>query len=102
MFTKVVDNNEYSFGTSLSGYLYDVTYDELVKAFGEPTYPEPSGDNKVQKEWIFIDRNRNKFTIYDWKTYDLQFTLTEYSRWHVGSKVPANKFIDWCLKKLGK
>jgi len=102
MFTKITDTNEYASGTSLSGFLHDVVYDDLVNAFGEPTHPEPSGDDKVQKEWIFIDKVGNKFTIYDWKTYDVQHTINGYSRWHVGSKVSADKFIGWCLKKLGK
>jgi len=103
MFTKVEDNEDYTLGTSLAGYLEGVLYIDLVKAFGEPTHSDPSEDDKVQKEWIFVDnKSQSKFTIYDWKTYDSVYTMNRYNRWHVGSKGPADKFIAWCLKKLKK
>lgn len=88
-------------GTSLSGYLPEVRYSDLVKAFGEPTFLEPSGDNKIQKEWVFEDEDGNTFTVYDYKTYDEFFTMNENTDWHVGSKVPAHEFIHWATERLG-
>jgi hypothetical protein len=78
-------NNPSTTGTSLKGYLTGVTYNDLVKAFGEPSYPEPSGDDKVQKEWV-LSWEGNIYTIYDWKTYDPDYTTTRLTRWNVGSK----------------
>jgi hypothetical protein len=87
-------------GTSLSGYLPKVTYSQLVEIFGEPTLGEPSGDNKVQKEWVFEDEDRDIFTVYDYKTYDENYTMYENTDWHVGSKVPVGEFIAWVERNL--
>ena len=62
-------------GSSLIGYITG-TYNELIKAFGEPTYKEPSGDGKVTTEWNLefeLADNVKPYvigTIYDWKRYD--------------------------------
>lgn len=72
-----------SFKTYLGGA---VTYDDLVRTFGEPTYtPEDSGDGKVNYEWVFYS-DGDYFTVYDWKTYDAEATRTQYTNWHVGGK----------------
>jgi hypothetical protein len=72
-----------SFRTYLGGA---VTYQDLVDAFGEPTFtPEDSGDGKVNYEWI-IYFDGSYYSIYDWKTYDAQTTREEYTNWHVGGK----------------
>ena len=39
--------------TSLQGHV-TATFQELVEAFGAPTYSEPSGDGKVNTEWELI------------------------------------------------
>lgn len=80
-------------GTHLQGYLYDMTYNDLVAILGEPTFTEPSGDHKVQREWV-IEHDGFYFTIYDWKTYDLEFTMTELSQFNVGGKISAFNLID--------
>lgn len=62
-------------GSSLVGYITG-TFKELIKAFGEPTYKEPSGDGKVTTEWNLefeLADNGKPYvigTIYDWKRYD--------------------------------
>jgi hypothetical protein len=78
-------------GTSLKGYTA-ATYNQLVKALGEPTFNTPSGDDKTQVEWVVKFRN-NYFTVYDWKTYDREYTLNELTIFHVGSKIDAFDFI---------
>jgi len=69
-------------GTSLIGYV-DLDFMELSSILGEPTFEEPSGDNKIQVEWV-CEYKGNIFTIYDWKTYDREFTLTQLNQFHIG------------------
>ena len=75
-------------GTSLVGYL-NTTYNKLVSVLGEPTYNEPSGDNKVQVEWV-VEFEGKLFTIYDWKTYNREYTENVLDRFHIGSKTNLN------------
>ena len=73
-------------GSSLVGYV-QATYEELCKAFGEPTYGEPSADGKVQKEWNLefetADGNLTVATIYDYCAGERGYLEPGY-RWHVG------------------
>lgn len=96
MVMKVIRNLNVAYnattGTGLSGYI-NVTYPQLVKVLGEPTFETPSGDNKTQKEWV-VEFEGNIFTIYDWKTFDVKYTMNELDRFNVGSKVNATKFIE--------
>jgi len=78
-------------GSSLKGYI-NCVYQDLIRVLGEPTYPEASGDNKVQKEWV-VKYNGEVFTIYDWKTYDEEYTMNELDEFHVGGKTDASDFI---------
>jgi len=87
-------------GTSLKGYTA-ATYKQLVTVLGEPTFNTPSGDDKTQVEWVVKYRN-NYFTVYDWKTYDREYTLNELSVFHVGSKVDALSFINALENKINK
>jgi hypothetical protein len=84
--------------TSLKGYV-NATFSQLVEALGEPTFSTPSGDNKVQKEWV-VEYKGNVFTVYDWKTYDEQFTLNELTTFNVGGHVAAFDFIESLECKL--
>lgn len=90
-------------GTSLVGYLKDVTYQQLESVLGKPTYDEPSGDHKVQVEWVcnFLG---DVFTIYDWKTYDREFTLNELTTFNVGGKnfsgSEVQEFISYIKDKI--
>lgn len=86
-------------GTYLVGKLAGYTYSELVDLMGEPTFSEGSGDDKVQKEWVVVDGD-NVFTIYDWKTYDVEYTITENTIWNIGGKTSAYEFIDKLESKL--
>lgn len=85
-------------GTSLKGYIY-TTYQGLVDSLGEPTYDTPSSDNKVQKEWQ-IKYKGDIFTIYDWKTYDVEYTVNQLDKWNIGGKAYSGDFIDALEKRL--
>jgi hypothetical protein len=78
-------------GSGLKGYI-NCTYQDLIRVLGEPTYPEVSGDDKVQKEWVVM-YNGEVFTVYDWKTYDEEYTMNELDQFHVGGKTNASDFI---------
>lgn len=80
-----------TWGSSLKGYI-KCNYQDLVRVLGEPTYSDPSGDNKVQKEWV-IKHKGKIFTIYDWKTFDPEYTMTELDEFHIGGKGSAYDFI---------
>ena len=87
-------------GTSLKGYLYGVTYAQLVKTFGQPTFnPEDSGDGKVNFEWVF-KFNDEIFTLYDWKTYDVEYTINELTTWNIGGKTYYGDFSTHIEKLL--
>ena len=88
-------------GTSLKDRLIGWNYKQMVAAFGEPTFPEESGDGRVQKEWVFV-RNADGmvFTVYDWKTYDETYVMTMNQNWNVGSKVYAGEFVDDLISML--
>lgn len=71
--------------TSFHGDVINATYQQLVDALGEPTYPDLSPDNKVQKEWQIEDNDNDLFfTIYDWKEYDNNITDGNKYEWHIG------------------
>lgn len=86
-------------GTYAVGNLNGYTYSQLVEVLGEPTFPNCSSDGKVQKEWVIRD-GVDIFTIYDWKTYDEDYTTTQLTRWNVGGKSYAGNFIEKIEKKL--
>jgi hypothetical protein len=93
------ENEEFSTnGTSRAGYI-DATYNQLIKTLGEPTFDTPSGDNKVQKEWV-VEFEGNIYTVYDWKTYDVNYTMNELNEFNVGSKGNARKFIESLTKEI--
>jgi hypothetical protein len=79
-------------GTSFKGYI-NATYNQLVEALGEPTYNEPSGDGKVQVEWV-VEFEGDIFTIYDWKTYSREYTENELKTFNVGGNTSAFNFIQ--------
>lgn len=90
-------------GTSLKDRLVGFNYKQLVAAFGEPTFPTVNGDGKVQKEWVFQRKSDGVvFTLYDWKTYDENFTTTMNQTWNVGSKVYAGEFVNDLMIQLKK
>ena len=85
---------------SLSGYkvgeLNGFTYKQIKKALGKPTFkPSNSSDGKVQYEWVVSDEDK-VFRVYDWKTYNKEYTKNNLTTWSVG----GNTSCDWFLQTL--
>lgn len=91
-FENVSDDISYANGTSLRGYIQEVTTNQLIALFGEPNREE-SGDGKVNLEWIIkteiTDGDGNVesgvFTLYDWK-----------------GSAPYNDDAEWTINVGGK
>ena len=81
-------------GTYKVGSLSGVRYNDLVSVLGLPTFDEPSGDDKVQKEWV-IEYNGGIFTVYDWKTFDEEYTMNELDVWSIGGKSNCDDLVDF-------
>jgi hypothetical protein len=79
-------------GSSHKGYI-NATYSQLIETLGEPTYDEPSGDDKVQVRWV-VEFNDEIFTIYDWKTFSREYTENKLTRFNVGGTTYARDFTD--------
>ena len=90
-----------SIGTSLKGSFNGYKFIELYAALGNPTYDFANGDDKCQVTWEFVF-NGEFFTIYDWKTYDRLYTLSENEVWNVGGKTNAADFIEHVLYLLNQ
>lgn len=86
-------------GTSSKDKIFGYTFSQLYEVLGEPTFNQPSGDEKMQFEWVFTYEG-NPFTIYDWKTYDKQYSMNELTQWNVGGKTYAGDFVEKIEKKL--
>jgi hypothetical protein len=87
-------------GTSLQGYI-NATYSQLLEVLGKPTCDEPSGDDKVQLEWV-IEFKGNIFTIYDWKTGSREYTENELTEFNVGGTTSAADFIQEIESQINK
>ena len=77
------------------GSLYDITYYDLVAILGEPTYKTASADDKVQKEWV-LEFEGAYFTIYDWKTYDQDYTINSLTTWSIGGTAHSTPWMELC------
>lgn len=89
--------------SSLKDRLVGFNYKQLVAAFGNPTFDTPSGDDKVQKSWVFQRKSDGAvFTIYDWKTYDVNQTENFLQNWNVGGHSYAGEFVADLMVQLKK
>ena len=86
-------------GTSLSNYI-DCSFMDLVSVFGEPTYEDPSADDKVNVEWVLRGENGDVATIYNWKDGRIP---TEDYRWHVGgTSYNATEVVDMIVDNFNR
>ena len=89
---NVYDEDPGNSGGHKVGYLFGITYNQLVDILGEPTIDKASGDNKTQVEWILDfdnDLGPELFTIYDWKTYSKYETKNTLDVWSIGGTDPG-------------
>jgi hypothetical protein len=89
--------------SSKQGALKNMTYYELVEVLGEPTYPNRSGDEKTQKEWVIeytpFGEMHYIFRIYDWKTNSAWNTMTSLTTWSIGGE-EGSEFTAMQLESL--
>jgi hypothetical protein len=84
---------EPSAGGWLQGHV-DVSYSDLVSAFGQPSYLSDDG-GKVQCEWD-LRINGVLVTIYDWKEDRSHLRVRD---WHVGGTSPeAARLVQGVLR----
>jgi hypothetical protein len=57
---------------------------DLIRSFGEPSFQDNMGDDKVNFEWEMETDDGDVFTIYDWKEYR-RLNKIEVINWHIGS-----------------
>jgi len=80
-------------GFSRVDTLRDVMYYELVSALGLPTNSYCPEGHKVTCEWILTFGDK-VFTLYDWKTYDRNFTKNYLSTWMIGGESSSMDFKE--------
>jgi len=83
------DTNGFSKVDTLRG----VTYFELVRALGNPTESFLEEGDKSTCNWIVTFGDR-VYTIYDWKTYDIEYTISELNTWMIGGAASSMDFKD--------
>lgn len=77
---------KHAFGSSYRDTLYGVTFKDLVKLLGAPSFtPQNYPDGKSYYGWVILWKDKY-YHIYDWKTYDEDYTLTECDQWNIGGK----------------
>ena len=73
-------------GSHLIERITDMSYDELVHSFGQPTFEGVSPDEKTRVEWNLTfdleDGNVVKATVYDYKADHTP--LNELKMWSIG------------------
>ena len=72
-------------GTSFHGITFNASVNEITEMFGEPSYEDNYGDDKVNFEWNMETIDGDMFTIYDWKEYK-KLDLNEIVEWHIGAE----------------
>ena len=77
-----------------------VTTNSMIYSPGPPELKDGVLSYKVAG--LHNDFNGEVFTIYDWKTYDRLYTLSENEVWNVGGKAYAGDFIDYILNLLNQ
>lgn len=95
---EAMEKTHLSYGV---GIIHDIKYYELVQILGKPTFSLASSDEKVQKEWV-IEYGDDIYTIYDWKTYDEEYTMSELYQWNVGGTRTAVELIQYIQDEKNK
>jgi hypothetical protein len=89
-------------GTSFYDVTIKASVNQLINAFGEPDYDGNTGEDKVNFEWEMETEDGEVFTIYDWKTYDVDYTMNELNQFNIGGVESAEEFITELESKIGE
>lgn len=110
-YLEQADEDDFSVaGTSYHNVDVRATYNDLVRALGQPTYSEASEDGKVNVEWWgYVEDNQgvkvpnSEWTLYDWKeSENPKDNPTEIYEWHIGAKgsISADNVQDLTVREL--
>jgi hypothetical protein len=86
-------------GSGLAGYI-DTTYNKLVSVLGEATFNSPSGDSKVQVEWVLKFEDK-LFSIYDWKRAKNITRINQFNKFALPPQIchlPDSNFWHYALQ----
>jgi hypothetical protein len=72
-------------GTSFFGTTIFASVNQLIRSFGEPSFENNTGEDKVNFEWEMETDEGEVFTIYDWKEYT-SIREDRMIEWHIGGK----------------
>jgi len=71
-------------GTSFYSTTITTTVAKLKELFGNPSFEDNYGEDKVNFEWDCETEDGDVFTIYDWKEYR-QLSEDESVEFHIGA-----------------
>ena len=98
-------------GTHLHGHIHNRSYDDLIKAFGEPHFryqPRAGAEDKIDVEWAFEFPDGRVFTVYNWKNGKAYCgthgeDVEDMTEWNVGAHKQStyDAVIEMLSIKLG-
>ena len=80
-----IKTNQSTDGTSSYSHEVRASVQDLINVYGEPTFEDNTGRDKVNFEWEMETEEGSVFTIYDWKEYR-KLSRTKKILWHIGAK----------------
>jgi len=81
--------------TSFHSVTIKTSVQQLISAFGNPTYETNTGEDKVNYEWDMETSEGDVFTIYDWKE-GRRIEDYEQIEFHIGAH---SKFVSITAKE---
>jgi hypothetical protein len=75
-------------GTSFHNIEFNASPRDLIDLYGQPTYLDNTGSDKINFEWEMETDDGRVFSIYDWKEYR-ELELDEQIDWHIGARDKA-------------
>ena len=110
-YLEQADEDDFSVaGTSYHNVDVRATYNDLVRALGQPTFDGESEDGKSHVEWWgYVEDNQgvkvpnSEWTLYDWKEAENpKDNPTETYEWHIGAKggISADNVQDLIVREL--
>lgn len=79
-----IKTDNHTNGTSFHNIELKASPRDLIEAYGQPTYLDNTGSDKINFEWEMETDDGRAFNIYDWKEYR-ELELDEQIDWHIGA-----------------